>query len=352
MNERIQVVTHPFSGFYPLYCGTTSQFTFELVHYDCYLSDKRFLGFCGRPCDTSNGFARLPTICSSFVVSHSNIKQTLRYKMSSSRPGRFSNESKQQLQPRDGRSYHARLLEQKKEHEAKVLAAIEELLESPADQDADPLQPNEADKSHVKQLLTLFQTSDYDALIQERNIEGLCGYVLCPRKHRSENTNAKYRIVVDKNVGRGSFKVVERQELEKWCSDACGKRALYLRLQMLETPPWERNERSGTELELYSENTVEQRANPGRDDIKRLARDLGQLAFERGDKASKSFRADAVQSALVEREITEVLRSPSNTNSHAALDGYIPDQAQRVITGLRQLRLDEDDSGEDIMDTI
>jgi hypothetical protein len=95
-------------------------------------------------------------------------------------------------------------------------------------------------KGHMKS----FQPSDYDSLIEERNINGKCGYVLCPRPPRSENTEAKLRIIRGKGRGEDAFRVVLRQTLEQWCPKSV-RREDFIRVQLSEEPAWMRAEGAG-----------------------------------------------------------------------------------------------------------
>src|SRR5947208_8839154 len=75
--------------------------------------------------------------------------------------------------------YHAEIIQQRKALELAILRATETLIDLPSPATVDPSDPSRDDASAVRSLLVPFQPSDYDGLIQERNIEGKCGYVLC-----------------------------------------------------------------------------------------------------------------------------------------------------------------------------
>ena len=148
--------------------------------------------------------------------------------------------------------HHARIIQLRKEIDRIILASTENLLDLPFDPTSDPAHPSPAEADLVKQLLTPFQLSDYDHMIEERNIDGKCGYMLCPRPHSQENTNAKFRIIHGKGKGVGALKVIETQKLEQWCSEECAERAMYVRIQLSEVPAWIRDS-DGEEIELLSE---------------------------------------------------------------------------------------------------
>ena len=142
--------------------------------------------------------------------------------------------------------HHAQLLQQRKDVEALILASTEAMLDLPSSPAADPARPRLQDVALVKNFLRPFQPSDYDSLIEERNIDKKCGYVLCPRLNRQEGTKARYRLL--HGNGRDKLKFVEQHILERWCSDDCGKRALYLKVQLSEEPAWTRVGSSGGDL--------------------------------------------------------------------------------------------------------
>lgn len=149
--------------------------------------------------------------------------------------------------------HHADLIQQRKDVELLILTSTETLLEVPSNSASDPAHPFPAEAAQVKELLKTFQPSDYDSLIEERNIDGKCGYVLCPRPHTRENTNAKLRILQGRGKGPDALKVVKTQKLEQWCSEECAKRALYVRVQLSEVPAWTRAASVGCDIQLRGE---------------------------------------------------------------------------------------------------
>ena len=151
----------------------------------------------------------------------------------------------QQQSHRDLAVYHAKLFKQKADLQNKMLDALIELIDFPSDKQADPLKPSDADFQRVRELMQYFQPSDYDELITERNRQRDCGYVLCPRKHRDYGPSGSKRIIT-----KPAFKVVAVDDLQKWCSDVCGKHALYFKVQLDECAP-----ESCTDLQLYGKAT-------------------------------------------------------------------------------------------------
>ncbi|KAF3491107.1 DUF408 domain-containing protein [Arthroderma uncinatum] len=141
--------------------------------------------------------------------------------------------------------HHARQIQNRKELELLILSHIETLMELPTAKDATADSPSAEDVSTFFSALACFQPSDYDNLIQERNIDGSCGYTLCPKPRRKDNSRGGYRIVWGSKGsgpgGRGKeMKVVQKEKLEMWCSDECAERAMYLKVQLSERPASER----------------------------------------------------------------------------------------------------------------
>lgn len=209
----------------------------------------------------------------------------------------------------------AHLIQQRKDIESSILAAIEALLDFPPAPDSDPAYPSTTDITYVKELLKPFQPADYDSLTEERGINQRCGYVFCPRPHRVEDTRARYRILRSQRTGKDDMKVVERKELERWCSDECGKMALYIRVQLSKVPAWNRTR--DARIEIYGEG--ENRKVPGRtrhDEVAAVTGRLQKLAIERGKTGG------AVEVAVVEKAIPEPGQVPSLQNLSIQYDDY------------------------------
>lgn len=154
--------------------------------------------------------------------------------------------------------HHANQIQAHKDAEALILNRILDLISLPSVAEADPASPSPSDAMHLKTSLIPFQPVDYDNLILERNLEGKCGYALCPREHRKEDPKVKFRILWGPKGsganGRGrEMKVVPREKLEMWCSDECAERAMYVRVQLMETPVWERR---GDDTNMKAENIL------------------------------------------------------------------------------------------------
>lgn len=202
---------------------------------------------------------------------------------------------------RDIAIHHAQILQQRKDLEAQILDDIILLSEYPLAPGAkhdDPssksgteltytsAHPAPTDVEGFKAHVRLFQPGDYDDLIEERNVNGLCGYTLCGRPRRQVGPGGEWKITASGRIAR-------RKDIEMWCSNACVRRALYVKVQLSETAAWERAGIRDIEIELLDEDkskeTEEDRTARRLGDIQledqRQA--VGQstaLALERGDK--------------------------------------------------------------------
>ncbi|KAK4143320.1 uncharacterized protein C8A04DRAFT_28957 [Dichotomopilus funicola] len=105
--------------------------------------------------------------------------------------------------------------------------------------------PHPIDVSDLLTHLSTFQPSEYLDLIEERNCLDKCGYALCARPRRTHD--APFKITAAGGIARA-------EDLNKWCSDACAKRGLYLKVQ-LDNPSYVRGPDGGmvVKLELRKE---------------------------------------------------------------------------------------------------
>jgi hypothetical protein len=270
---------------------------------------------------------------------------------------------------RDVAIHHANIIEQQKSVEKDVLDAIIDLLDFPTSPKADPTRPSPSDALRFEDAIMPFQPSDYDSLIEERNIAGKCGYALCPRPKRKARSTARKHFV---DTAKG-VEIVDKKALEVWCSDDCARRALYVKVQLNEDPAWIRQGGQGDKIELMVENkdehykalplrlkTPAKSASPVKnedeDDAAAMwaARDdaLADLAIERGEKPGRLSKAnkDLISEKIKERTVTTVpvpptLPSQAAGATHMAIEGHIPGSASRPT-----LDGDDDDDDDDPQD--
>ena len=261
--------------------------------------------------------------------------------------------------------YHAQLIQQQKQVEALILASTERLLDLPCSSSADPAHPCSTDSELARSSLRLFQPSDYDSLIEERNTNKQCGYVLCPRPNRLQDTRAKYRILYGRGRGPDALKIVERQTLERWCSDDCGKRALYIKVQLNEEPAWTRSHTIDGNILLLEDIHDHQSDEDGEaslqehvksldlDREKDLAAHMRTLAIERGDNNASSKMFCLAELDIREKTVTEeeaFVPEPPTTDevtadSHGSIEGYRPQYSGEKLKG-------ESSDEEDLLETI
>ena len=260
--------------------------------------------------------------------------------------------------------YHAQLLQQRKDVEALILAYTESMLDLPSSPTADPARPHLQDATLVKNSLWPFQPSDYDSLIEERNINKKCGYVLCPRLNRQEDTKAKFRIL--HGNGSNTLNFVERHTLERWCSDECGKRALYVKVQLCEEPAWTRVGSPRGDILLLEDERNSQKKHEDDSTLMEKLRSLDldsnedevvarmkALAIERGDgkTSSRSF-------GLVEKDVHEkrnanskafasepVSKENDSAGGSESIEGYTPKFPKKKLQS-------SSDDDEDLIPTI
>lgn len=268
--------------------------------------------------------------------------------------------------------YHANLLQQRKDVEAVVLTSTETLLDFPSTPDSNPAKPSNRDASTVRRLLKSFQPSDYDALIEERNIDRKCGYLLCPRANRLEDTNAKLRILQSRGKGADAFRVVESRAMERWCSDRCGKRALYIKVQLNEDPAWTRASSVGDDIALLEDSLAakqdqeaESRLTEGLEKLEiglgeeRVIAAIKELAIERGDGDAVGKASRLVKVGIHENTNAAVreLSSPAARSEicgpeglYDSIEGYKPKFSSGKTPQMHHI--DSDDDGKDIIPTI
>ncbi|KAL8988567.1 MAG: hypothetical protein Q9177_002382 [Variospora cf. flavescens] len=257
--------------------------------------------------------------------------------------------------------HHAQLLQYRKDIEARNLSSTETLLDLPSSPSANSQQPSTADVQTVKDALRTFQPSDFDALVEERNIDHRCGYVLCSQSKRRQDHGGKYRIVTGKR--ERAFKVVDPKDLGRWCSDECGKMALYLKVQLTEEPAWTRDWQADKPLELYNEeersakrhdigqsmSSVVVTAEEGRRE--NMQERMKDLAVERGDRTNVDRVSTKVAIRVKENEHggRRSPRPPSREDGEEwTIEGYVP----KGRHGTKRLLEQQEDDVADILRTI
>lgn len=192
-------------------------------------------------------------------------------------------------------------IEEKKRLRAKVADLVVEAYDLPSNPDADPAKPSTTDVTLFQECLKLFQPSDLDDLVTERNIDNRCGYALCPRPHRVVPGGGEK---VWNQKGGKDFKLLSRVEIEKWCSKSCGDRAAFVRAQLSSEPAWLRETHNDVTLlddvhsvDDLSEATKSLSLNHSSTD--EMTNRLKELALERGEAEMKDV---SDQVSIIEKD--------------------------------------------------
>ena len=217
---------------------------------------------------------------------------------------------------------HARILEDQKRVKTQVADLILECFDLPGQQDVSAGKPLPADAKVFTKALSLFQPTDFDELVSERNIDDRCGYALCPRPNqRAPHGGSK----VWNRKGGKDFRLVDKAEIEKWCSKSCKARGEFVKGQLSNEPAWVRDV-TETKVVLLDDvrNTNDLAAAIEDLSIEESAKNdlearLKELSLERGDAG----KTDAGSIELVERQPTE-LAEPPRPAAQDSVEGHNP----------------------------
>ncbi|KIX02365.1 uncharacterized protein Z518_08306 [Rhinocladiella mackenziei CBS 650.93] len=219
---------------------------------------------------------------------------------------------------------HAKEIEERKELQSRIADFVVEAFDLPSRPDANPAHPQPSDAAFFKQCLGLFQASDLDDLIYERNVDNRCGYALCPRPNQKLVHNGKK--VWNKKGGR-DFKLVDKAELEKWCSTACQERTSFVRAQLGTEPAWLR-EGQTLDIKLLDEvgtnNFVDsfKMLSISKADDEETAERLHALALERGELKVNN---DTGPVSVVEKTSDQFPQPPGmNEQQQGVIEGHQP----------------------------
>ncbi|KAI0909301.1 Rtr1/RPAP2 family-domain-containing protein [Ustulina deusta] len=237
--------------------------------------------------------------------------------------------------PREVAVKHARIIHSRREIEDQISDSIIELSKFPVIRDFpyNASNPPPADAEAFRNQVRLYQPSDYDDLIEERNANGLCGYTLCPNPRSRVSGGGTFKIL---NYGRKDFNIVPSRELEKWCSQTCAKRAMYVKVQLNETAAWERAGIASIRIELYEEDL----SSAADDATKQLERDIENmkiealeksaqnaqdLALERGDNIENGKTSKRSMKLTIKEKPVKAPAAPSlggDSQAHLVTEGY------------------------------
>ncbi|KAI1744125.1 Rtr1/RPAP2 family-domain-containing protein [Xylaria scruposa] len=237
--------------------------------------------------------------------------------------------------PREVAIKHARIIHSRREIEDQISDSMIELSKFPTSRDTshDASNPAPADAESFKNFVRLYQPGDYDDLIEERNANGLCGYTLCPNPRSRVSGGGTFKLV---NYGRKDFNIVPSRELEKWCSQECAKRAMYVKVQLNETAAWERAGIPSIQIELFEEQSISTVGDttdlPAKDAEnmrieaqKKTAQNARDLALERGDTVENGKPTKRSIKLAIREKPVKAPAAPSlgpNSQGHLVTEGY------------------------------
>lgn len=220
---------------------------------------------------------------------------------------------------------HAELLQQRKDTELQVLEAQEELIDFPTGISASHSAPSTQDLERFRSVIAPFQVTDYDALLQERNIADKCGYVFCPRPYRQKNRSVgQYEIMPG---GR----IMSKADIRRWCSRDCAQRAMFIKVQLQEVPAWERHGGLGPEIEVLHDEDEDGLGEKMKslqigDSDADLQTAMAELALERGETKRGFKSGQLLKGGLVVKDDLGPAQAPSTQarGTTNAIEGYEP----------------------------
>ncbi|KAK4960024.1 hypothetical protein LTR10_002913 [Elasticomyces elasticus] len=213
---------------------------------------------------------------------------------------------------------HAHRIQDQKDWEARILKAIEVLIEYPS---SAPFTSEEANS--LTTLVQHFQPSDLDALIEERVIDRKCGYALCSNAPRSATMGRE----VEWKVGKGG---------KDFCSKTCARKSAYVKTQLSEIPAWERQPGVHPTVILHEDDRSKLDPQPQSKNLEKESQQSAataklnndtELALERGEQAA-SFRPKQVMTDRIVEKAATVYKPLSSMSgaiiSSTAIEGYEP----------------------------
>lgn len=231
---------------------------------------------------------------------------------------------------------HAHLIQHQKDTQAQILKHIEGLADFPR-----AASLTRQDAHAFTRLASIFQPSDFDALVEERRAGGKCGYALCGNAPRSSQLGASAAWKLPAGAA-------------DWCGDVCARKAVSVKAQLSEVPAWERAPGQQPDVVLHEDD----RAALGLGGIAadgaaptaaaRRAADRAELAAERGEKPVSLKPRQVMTERVVERPTSASPRQAvvaGGLASSTAIEGYEPMFSGHRVQG--QGMSPGEDAGED-----
>lgn len=261
---------------------------------------------------------------------------------SPSPPRSRSTPSQQQQQQQQ---QHLRLLQHLAKTQLKPpvpIETFERLCELPSDPSRPASSPSAADAHTFLSAARQFQPGEYLDLIEERTILGRCGYALCGRPRRTLRGTFKLSARL---AGGG---IARTEELNKWCSDECARRALYIKVQ-LDNPSHVRGEDGRFEVVLELLGGADEAEGEGSDkgpatrvdaeDQRQLALAMAQLEIDKSKRQKQAAAALAAERGeegfLGQQGRVEVTIREKATTDEPAIPPSLNDCAHETVEGYR-----------------
>jgi hypothetical protein len=236
---------------------------------------------------------------------------------------------------------HASSLQIRKALETSILESLTYLVEAAAPVAALVF------KHHIR----FFTAQDYDGLVEERNILDRCGYVPCAR-------GVARRKVQSRLARAANGEWVDRRELERYCGDACKRKALWVRVQLAEEAAWNRHDIVGRaevdkitgkvsgidldsemppeawtggvtlleeqEQELEGAGNARMWAGGEEKDVWKLAEDLKGVGI--GEDGKGGVKGEVLADVVERRTEVAIVTAPKSdgVEDAAAIDGFVP----------------------------
>jgi RNA polymerase II-associated protein 2 len=219
---------------------------------------------------------------------------------------------------------HARIIEDQKRVKEQVIDLIVECFDLPSTPQAVPTTASAGDVRTFKKALSLFQADDFDELTSERNIDDRCGYALCSRPNQ-KHAGGGNKVW---NHKRGKdFKLINRREVERYCSSECEGRGVFVRSQLSSEPAWTRDV---TETAVVLLDDVQEQDDLATA-IKQLTLDetaradlsakMKELSLERGDGS----KPQPTSLEVAEREVSsDEVPLPPDPGGLDSIEGHNP----------------------------
>lgn len=210
---------------------------------------------------------------------------------------------------------HALLIDHQRKTQDQVLNHIELMLDFPRSSE-----PTTQDATQFLQLVSIFQPSNFDELVEERRIDRKCGYPLCSDEPRGLH-----------------LKDSETWKLKKgaadWCSNECMRKGFYIKAQLGEVPAWERVPGLQAPVVLHEDDrhltpTLAADSDEAKTrHVQQRVAERTELAMERGEQTA-SLRPDQVMTDFIVEKMPSA-KPPQTASkvkfaSATAIEGYEP----------------------------